>query len=275
MGEKRFSLEGSQGTMDAFVVSEKRETPLSIQHRKGIEQIAALTAYDYSMAKLLDAAGVHLLLVGDSLGMVILGYPDTTQVTLDEMEHHVRAVARANPRGLIIADLPFKSYETPKQAVLSAKRLIDAGAEGVKAEGGQKILPQVESIISAGISFLGHIGMLPQNVVEEGGYKIKGCDNEEKDALLADALALTQAGAFGLVLELVNAQLAHEISQSVEIPTIGIGSGNDCDGQILVTTDLLGTSPDFIPKHVRPELLLRDNMVGMLRDWKESLTNRK
>ena len=275
MGEKRFSLEGSQGTMDAFVVSEKRETPRSIQHRKGIEQIAALTAYDYSMAKLLDAAGVHLLLVGDSLGMVILGYPDTTQVTLDEMEHHVRAVARANPRGLIIADLPFKSYETPKQAVLSAKRLIDAGAEGVKAEGGKKILPQVESIISAGISFLGHIGMLPQNVVEEGGYKIKGCDNEEKDALLADALALTQAGAFGLVLELVNAQLAHEISQSVEIPTIGIGSGNDCDGQILVTTDLLGTSPDFIPKHVRPELLLRDNMVGMLRDWKESLTNRK
>ena len=275
MGEKRFSLEGSQRTMDAFVVSEKRETPQSIQNRKGIEQIAALTAYDYSMAKLLDAAGVHLLLVGDSLGMVILGYPDTTQVTLDEMEHHVRAVARANPRGLIIADLPFKSYETPKQAVLSAKRLIDAGAEGVKAEGGQKILPQVESIISAGISFLGHIGMLPQNVVEEGGYKIKGCDNEEKDALLADALALTQAGAFGLVLELVNAQLAHEISQSVEIPTIGIGSGNDCDGQILVTTDLLGTSPDFIPKHVRPELLLRDNMVGMLRDWKESLTNRK
>ena len=261
--------------MDAFVVSEKRETPQSIQYRKGIEQIAALTAYDYSMAKLLDAAGVHLLLVGDSLGMVILGYPDTTQVTLDEMEHHVRAVARANPRGLIIADLPFKSYETPQQAVLSAKRLIDAGAEGVKAEGGQKILPQVESIISAGISFLGHIGMLPQNVVEEGGYKIKGCDNEEKDALLADALALTQAGAFGLVLELVNAQLARSISQSVEIPTIGIGSGNDCDGQILVTTDLLGTSPDFIPKHVRPELLLRDNMVGMLRDWKESLANRK
>ena len=115
--------------MDAFVVSEKRETPQSIQYRKGIEQIAALTAYDYSMAKLLDAAGVHLLLVGDSLGMVILGYPDTTQVTLDEMEHHVRAVARANPRGLIIADLPFKSYETPQQAVLSAKRLIDAGAE--------------------------------------------------------------------------------------------------------------------------------------------------
>ena len=122
MGEKRFSLEGGQGSMDAFVVSDKREPPQSIQHRKGIEQIAALTAYDYSMAKLLDAAGVHLLLVGDSLGMVILGYPDTTQVTLDEMEHHVRAVARANPRGLIIADLTFRSYDTPKKAVLSAKR---------------------------------------------------------------------------------------------------------------------------------------------------------
>ena len=275
MDEWGFTLEHNRSSIDYFEVSETRETPQTIQQRKGCEPIAALTAYDYPMAKLLDAAGVPLLLVGDSLGMVVLGYPNTTQVTLDEMEHHVRAVARSKPRGLIIADLPFKSYETSQQALSSAQRLIDAGAEGVKAEGGLVILSQVESIISAGIPFLGHIGMLPQSVVEEGGYKVKGCDPVQEEALLADALALDQAGAFGLVLELVNAHVATEITDKVGIPTIGIGSGIGCDGQILVTTDLLGTSPDFIPKHVQPEQLLRDRMIGMLRVWKESLTNRK
>ena len=252
-------------------MSEARETPQTIQSRKGHEPIAALTAYDYPMAKLIDAAGVPLLLVGDSLGMVVLGYPDTTQVTLNEMEHHVRAVARSKPRGLIIADLPFKSYESPEQALTSAQRLIEAGAEGVKAEGGLGILPQVESIIAAGIPFLGHIGMLPQSVVEEGGYKVKGSNPIQKEELLADALGLAEAGSFGLVLELVNAQVAYEITERVSIPTIGIGSGIGCDGQILVTTDLLGTSSDFIPKHVQPEELLRDRMMGMIRVWRKSL----
>ncbi|HJN82947.1 MAG TPA: 3-methyl-2-oxobutanoate hydroxymethyltransferase, partial [Verrucomicrobiota bacterium] len=252
-------------------LSETRETPQTIQQRKGREPIAALTAYDFPMAKLLDAAGVPLLLVGDSLGMVVLGYPDTTHVALEEMEHHVRAVARARPHGLVTADLPFETYETPAQAVESAKRLVAAGAEAVKAEGGRAILPQIEAIRAAGIPFLGHLGMLPQNMLEEGGYRIKGRDEAQREALLADALALGQAGAFGIVLELVTPIVAAEITHLVEIPTIGIGSGKNCDGQILVTTDLLGTSPDFIPKHAKPDELLRDRMIGIIRRWSENL----
>ena len=271
MTPAEFALERGLGRGEPCRLSETRETPQTILQRKGREPIAALTAYDFPMAKLLDAAGVPLLLVGDSLGMVVLGYPDTTHVTLDEMAHHVRAVARAKPRGLIAADLPFETYETPQQAVESAKRLVAAGAEAVKAESGQAILPQIEAIRAAGIPFLGHLGMLPQHVLEEGGYRIKGRDEAQREALLADAWALGQAGAFGIVLELVTPSVAAEITAAINIPTIGIGSGGDCDGQILVTTDLLGTSPDFIPKHVRPDELLRERMVGIIRGWRETL----
>jgi len=271
MTPAEFALERGLGRGEPCRLSETRETPQTILQRKGREPIAALTAYDFPMAKLLDAAGVPLLLVGDSLGMVVLGYPDTTHVTLDEMAHHVRAVARAKPRGLVVADLPFETYETPAQAVESAKRLVAAGAEAVKAEGGQAILPQLKAIRAAGIPFLGHLGMLPQHVLEEGGYRIKGRDEAQREALLADAWALGQAGAFGIVLELVTPSVAAEITAAINIPTIGIGSGGDCDGQILVTTDLLGTSPDFIPKHVRPDELLRERMVGIIRGWREKL----
>jgi len=271
MTPAEFALERGLYRGEPCRLSETRETPQTILQRKDREPIAALTAYDFPMAKLLDAAGVPLLLVGDSLGMVVLGYPDTTHVTLDEMAHHVRAVARAKPRGLIAADLPFETYETPQQAVESAKRLVAAGAEAVKAEGGQAILPQIEAIRAAGIPFLGHLGMLPQQVLEEGGYRIKGRDEAQREALLADAWALGQAGAFGIVLELVTPSVAAEITAEINIPTIGIGSGGDCDGQILVTTDLLGTSTDFIPKHVRPDELLRERMVGIIRGWRETL----
>ncbi|MBT3615396.1 MAG: 3-methyl-2-oxobutanoate hydroxymethyltransferase [Verrucomicrobia bacterium] len=271
MTPAEFALERGLDRGEPCRLSETRETPQTILQRKDREPIAALTAYDFPMAKLLDAAGVPLLLVGDSLGMVVLGYPDTTHVTLDEMAHHVRAVARAKPRGLIAADLPFETYETPQQAVESAKRLVAAGAEAVKAEGGQAILPQIEAIRAAGIPFLGHLGMLPQQVLEEGGYRIKGRDEAQREALLADAWALGQAGAFGIVLELVTPSVAAEITAEINIPTIGIGSGGDCDGQILVTTDLLGTSTDFIPKHVRPDELLRERMVGIIRGWRETL----
>jgi len=271
MTPAEFALERGLDRGEPCRLSETRETPQTILQRKDREPIAALTAYDFPMAKLLDAAGVPLLLVGDSLGMVVLGYPDTTHVTLDEMVHHVRAVARAKPRGLIAADLPFETYETPQQAVESAKRLVAAGAEAVKAEGGQAILPQIEAIRAAGIPFLGHLGMLPQQVLEEGGYRIKGRDEAQREALLADAWALGQAGAFGIVLELVTPSVAAEITAEINIPTIGIGSGGDCDGQILVTTDLLGTSTDFIPKHVRPDELLRERMVGIIRGWRETL----
>src|SRR4051812_22594305 len=164
------------------------------------EPIAALTAYDFPTTRLLDEVGVPFILVGDSLGMVVLGYPDTTHVTMAEMEHHTRAATRAKPQALIGADLPFRSYDTPEQAVANARRLMAAGAEYVKAEGGREILPQVRAIIAQGIPFLGHIGMLPQHVLEEGGkYHIKGRDEAGRAKLLDDAAALAEAGAFAVV----------------------------------------------------------------------------
>lgn len=235
------------------------------------ERIASLTAYDYPMTKLLDEAGIPLILVGDSLGMVMLGYSDTTHVTMEEMEHHVRAAARAKPRALLAADLPCHSYDTVKGALANSRRLVAAGAEAVKAEGGRSILDQVRAIVDAGIPFLGHLGMLPQSVLEEGGYHIKGRTHEERDALLADAKALEEAGAFGIVLELVVPQVAREISKSISIPTIGIGSGPDCDGQILVTHDLIGTFPWFTPKFVKPRIEGGEQIRNAVKDWKKSL----
>lgn len=234
--------------------------------------IPSLTAYDYPMAKAVDECGIPLLLVGDSLGMVVLGYPDTTQVTIEEMEHHVRAVARAKPVALVAADLPANSYGTVAAALESAKRLTAAGAEAVKAEGGRDVLDQVKAIVAAGIGFFGHLGMLPQRVNEEGGYRVKGKIEQERQDLLADAKALEEAGAFAIVLELVKPEVAREITESVGIPTIGIGAGSGCDGQILVTTDLWGTSPDYIPRHVkiRPDLAGRKQEI--IREWITSIS---
>jgi len=235
------------------------------------QKIASLTAYDFPMARLLDQAGIPLLLVGDSLGMVVLGYPDTTHVTMAEMEHHVRAVARAQPHALLVADLPCKSYDTPERAVANAQRLVAAGAEAVKAEGGRDIVLQVRAIIASGIPFLGHLGMLPQHVLEEGGYRIKGKNDVEHEALLADADALVQAGAFAVVLELVTAKVAAEITRRIPVPTIGIGSGPDCDGQILVTPDLLGLLPWYNLKHVKPWLNAADQMRTAVKQWKDAV----
>ncbi len=239
------------------------------------ERIAALTAYDFPMARLLDEAGIPLLLVGDSLGMVVLGYPDTTHVTMAEMEHHVRAVARAQPRALLAADLPYRSYETVPLAVSNARRLAAAGAEAVKAEGGREILDQVRAIVGDGIPFLGHLGMLPQRVLEEGGYRVKGKQEAEAQALLADAEALASAGAFAVVLELVTAPVARMVSQNLPIPTIGIGAGPDCDGQILVTPDLLGMLPWYHLKHVKPKLNAAEQMRAVVGEWKAGVEARK
>ena len=243
----------------------------SIRAMKGRAKVAALTTYDYPMTRMLDETGVPLLLVGDSLGMVVLGYPDTTHVTMAEMEHHIRAAARAKPDALLAADLPFHSYETPEAAVTNARRLIAAGAEAVKAEGGREILPQVRAIIAVGIPFLGHLGMLPQHVLDEGGYHIKGRKDAEHAALLADADALAAAGVFGIVLELVTPPVAKEISQRISVPTIGIGSGPDCDGQILVTPDLIGTFPWFTPRFVKPKVQSAAQMQTAVRDWMREL----
>ena len=248
-------------------------TPAEIRAMKARrEKIAALTADDFPMAKLLDESGVPFLLVGDSLGMVVLGYPNTTHVTMAEMEHHTRAATRAKPRALIGADLPFHAYDSPEQALANAQRLVAVGAEYVKAEGGREIIPQVKAIIAAGIPFVGHIGMLPQHVLEEGGkYRIKGRDDAGHAKLLDDAKALAEAGAFAVVLELVTPAVAKEITEQFPFATIGIGSGPDCDGQILVTPDLIGTYPWFTPKFVKPRLNAAEQIQAAVADWRSSL----
>jgi len=235
------------------------------------QKIASLTAYDYPMARLLDESGVPILLVGDSLGMVVLGYPDTTHVTMAEMEHHVRAAARAKPNALLGGDLPFKSCETVPEAVANAKRIVAAGADFVKAEGGREILPQAQAIIAAGIPFCGHLGMLPQHVLEEGGYHIKGKKEEEHLRLLEDAKLLAETGAFAIVLELVTPPVAKEISQLIAVPTIGIGSGPDCDGQILVTHDLTGSFPWFTPRFVKPKASCATEIKSAVAAWKNEI----
>ena len=248
-------------------------TPATIRAMKQRgEKIAALTAYDYPMAKLLDECGVPLLLVGDSLGMVVLGYPNTTLVSMAEMEHHTRAAARGNTNALLGADLPFHAYETPAAAVANAQRLVAAGAEYVKAEGGREILPQVLALIAAGVPFIGHLGMLPQHVLEEGGkYRIKGRDDTGHAKLLDDAAALAEAGAFAVVLELVTPPVAQEITARFPFATIGIGSGPDCDGQILVTPDLIGTFPWFTPKFAQPKLNGAEQMRSAIQAWRKAI----
>jgi 3-methyl-2-oxobutanoate hydroxymethyltransferase len=224
------------------------------------DRITALTAYDYPTARLLDESGIDIILVGDSVGMVVLGYEDTTQVTLEEMVHHTRAVARGVKRALLVADMPIHTYDTPAEAVVTARTLVEAGAQAVKLEGGVSHILQIEAIICEGISVMGHIGMLPQSVREEGGYKVKGRTKSEAEALIRDGQAVETAGAFAVVLEIVNPEVARQITDALKIPTIGIGSGEDCDGQILVTHDLIGLFPWFTPKFVSPEARVADEI---------------
>jgi 3-methyl-2-oxobutanoate hydroxymethyltransferase len=231
--------------------------------RKGGARIAALTAYDYPMARLLDEAGVDVLLVGDSLGMVVLGFPDTTHVTLDHMLHHVAAVARAKPRALVIGDLPIHTYGTPGMAVASARRLREAGAEAVKLEGGVRQAEKVRAIVDEGIPVVGHLGMLPQRVLEEGGYRKKGKTREQIDGLREGAEALVAAGVCAIVLESVVSECAKLLTAEVSVPTIGIGCGEDtCDGEIAVITDLVGSFPWFVPPFAQPE----GDVAGVVRE---------
>ena len=206
-------------------------------------RIVSVTAYDYPTARLADEAGVDLILVGDSLGMVVLGYESTIPVTLSEMAHHLKAVVRAQPRALVVADLPFLSFQTsPEDAVRNSGRLMKRGAEAVKLEGGRRMLAQIEAILAADIPVLGHLGLTPQSVHQFGGYRVQGREREAADALLDDALALERAGCFAIVLEGVPLTLGREITQALKIPTIGIGAGVHCDGQVLVLHDLIGLS---------------------------------
>ena len=224
------------------------------------EKITALTAYDYPTARLLDESGVDIILVGDSVGMVVLGYEDTTRVTLAEMLHHTRAVARAVKKALLVADLPIHTYDTPEQAVATARQVMAAGAQAVKLEGGVTHARRIEAIVQAGIPLMAHIGMLPQSVREEGGYKLKGRTQAQIEQLIQDAHAVEKAGAFAVVLEIVVADTAKQITEAIGIPTIGIGSGDHCDGQILVTHDLIGLFPWFTPKFVSPAARVADEI---------------
>ena len=217
------------------------------------EKIPMLTAYDYTTAILADAAGIPLLLVGDSLGMVVLGYDSTVPVTLTNIIHHTRAVAQGNKNALIVADLPFMTYQIdPAQALSNAARLLqEGGAHTVKLEGGENVAPIVRRIVDCDIPVMGHIGVTPQSVNAQGGYRVRGRSQPEAAQILKDALALEAAGAYAVVLELTPAPLARLISQRLTIPTIGIGAGAGCDGQVQVLHDMLGLFTDFVPRHAK------------------------
>ena len=222
-----------------------------ISEKKSGKKLAWLTSYDYPSARLLDECGIDLILVGDSLGMVVLGREDTVDVTMVEMIHHVKAVRRGTKSAPVAADLPFGTYDTCEAALENARRLIEAGADAVKLEGAH--CEQIISLVSHGIEVIGHLGMLPQHVREEGGYHRKGKSEAEAQYLMDDALRVQEAGCCALVLELVQVDVSNLISSKLDIPTIGIGSGAGCDGQILVTPDLLGLQPWFRPSFVKPK----------------------
>ena len=234
-------------------------------------RIVSVTAYDYPSARLADEAGVDLILVGDSLGMVVLGYESTIPVTLSEMAHHLKAVVRAEPRALVVADLPFLSFQTsPEDAVRSSGRLMKRGAEAVKLEGGRRMLPQIEAIHAADIPVLGHLGLTPQSVHEFGGYRVQGRERGAADALLEDALALERAGCFAIVLEGVPLELGRAITQALRIPTIGIGAGAHCDGQVLVLHDLIGMSfgkqAKFVRRYAETGATIRNAIAAFRED---------
>ena len=233
------------------------------------EKIPMLTGYDYSTAKLVDEAGVPLILVGDSLGMVILGYETTIPVTMDEMIHHTKAVVRGTKRALIIGDMPFMTYHTSiSDALYNAARFIqEGGAQAVKLEGGEVVAETVRRIVNCGIPVMGHIGLTPQSIYQLGGFKVQGKTPEAAGRLIRDACALDEAGAFSIVLEAVPAPLSKLITQKVSVPTIGIGAGPDCDGQVQVINDILGLFTEFVPKHAKQYAKLAEIIRTALTDY--------
>lgn len=237
------------------------------------EKLTMLTAYDYSTAKLIDEAGINAILVGDSLGMVVLGYEDTLSVTMEDMLHHTRAVARGCKEALVVSDMPFMSYQTSVyDAVCNAGRLIKEGrAHAVKLEGGLEICPQIKAIVSASIPVMAHIGLTPQSVNAFGGFKVQGKDEETARKLIGQAQAVEEAGAFAVVLECIPSKLAEVISRSVSIPTIGIGAGRGCDGQVLVYQDMLGMYSDFTPKFVKRYAEIGEQMTAAFVQYGEEV----
>lgn len=255
---------------------DKITTTKLIEMKKSGEKIVMLTGYDFGMAKLLNEAGIEVILVGDSIGMVKLGYENTLPVTMDDILYHLKAVRRGNSRALLVADMPFMSYEVKiEDAVSNAGKLVKSGgAEAVKIEGGTEIIPMIKAIISAKMPVMGHIGLTPQSVHQLGGYKVQGRNYKTREKLIDAAKELEEAGIFSLVLECIPENLAKEITSQLSIPTVGIGAGPGCDGQVLVLDDMLGLFSDFKPKFVKRYLNLRPQILEAIkqyyRDVKES-----
>ena len=253
---------------------QERVTATSVRAMKGRgERVVMLTAYDTPTARLLDAAGVDIILVGDSLAMVALGYETTLPVTLEEMLHHTRAVARGVARALVVGDLPFLSYQVSREeAIRSAGRMLKEGnAQAVKLEGGLEVAGTVAALVESGMPVMGHIGLTPQAVHRMGGYKVQGRTAEAAARLVQDAVALERAGAFSLVLEGLPWQVAGTVTEAVGIPTIGIGAGPRCDGQVLVTNDLLGLFDEFTPKFVKRYANLRETLLQAFGQFREEV----
>jgi 3-methyl-2-oxobutanoate hydroxymethyltransferase len=231
------------------------------------DRLAVLTAYDYPTARLMDEAGADLILVGDSLGMVVLGLPDTTGVTMTMMLHHAAAVRRAVKRATLIVDLPIHTYDLPDHALHNARRLVEAGADAVKLEGGVSRIDSVRAITSAGISYVGHIGMLPQNIKSEGAYRKKGRTPEAAAQLVEDAKALEEAGSCAIVLESVIPEVEEKITRAVKIPTISVGPSSFCDGEVLVSHDLFGLFPWFKPPFAKSRANLAQEITRAAREY--------
>ncbi len=246
----------------------KMTAPL-VRACKGTDhKLVMVTAYDAPMARIADAAGVDLILVGDTLAMVVLGYDDTLHVTVDDLAHHTAAVARAQPNPMIVADMPWMSYHTGRaDAVRNAATLVRAGGQCVKLEGGRKRVAVIEAIVDAEIPVMGHLGLTPQSFHAMGGFKVQGKDLDAAKALVEDAVAIAEAGCFAIVLEGIPDVVAREITATVSVPTIGIGAGPDCDGQVLVFHDVLGLDDRMLPKFVRRYASLKTDAIAGLQHW--------
>lgn len=260
------------------MMSDKRVTTVIIREKKARgEAVTMLTAYDAAFARLLDEAGVDMLLVGDSLGNTMLGYDSTLPVTMEDILHHTRAVCRASSRSLIVADMPFMSYQVSvEEALRNAGRLLkEGGAQAVKLEGGKEIAPAIKAMTGAGIPVVGHLGLTPQSLHQLGGFRVQGKDAAGAQRLLDDARTLEAAGAFAVVLECVPAALAARISQTLSVPTIGIGAGSSCDGQVLVIHDVLGLVPGFKPRFAKAYRTFHTEISAAVREYIEEVKTRQ
>lgn len=257
-------------------MSSPRITTASVvdMKRRG-EKISMLTAYDFTMARIIDSAGIDIILVGDSASNVMAGHETTLPITMDQMIYHTSTVVRGAQRALVLADLPFMSYQvTPEEALQNAGRMMkEAGAHAVKLEGGAPVVSTIRKIVDAGIPVMGHLGLTPQSIYKFGTYKVRATETAEADQLIEDALALQNAGCFGVVLEKIPASLAKAVTESLSIPTIGIGAGVECDGQVLVMHDLLGLTKDFKPRFIRRYLELHETIGNAVQAYIRDVKN--